>query len=217
MSQIVARIGFSMGEVLNTIKYDSPVNLFLITSSGLFLTDGFSTLLIFVSYLYWFHTYQLKTQGYVILLMRYAIFDISWKLSLILHMLFGLAKLEIKVLAVFVNHLQVALVALTTNPSFDKDLLSTVKSWPSVIYSALPIISAIEPQLNTSSMTDALGEGGMNIVILILITNFGYYYIFSIMNYFTMSGTSRVVCNWWTVRESFCTIYWCKCSIWSLA
>ncbi|KAI7995933.1 hypothetical protein LOK49_LG11G00138 [Camellia lanceoleosa] len=73
-------------------------------------------------------------------------------------MLFGLAKLEIKVLAVFVNHLQVALVALTTNPSFHKDLLSTVKSWPHVIYSALPIISAIEPQLNTSSMTNALRE-----------------------------------------------------------
>ncbi|CAL5423842.1 unnamed protein product [Camellia sinensis] len=53
---------------------------------------------------------------------------------------------------------EVAFVALTTNPSFHKDLLSTVKSWPPVIYSALPIISAIEPQLNTSSMTDALAE-----------------------------------------------------------
>jgi hypothetical protein len=53
---------------------------------------------------------------------------------------------------------EVALVALATNPSFHKDLLSTVKSWPSVIYSALPVISAIEPQLNTSSMTDALKE-----------------------------------------------------------
>ncbi|TKY48587.1 Vacuolar protein sorting-associated protein 41-like [Spatholobus suberectus] len=51
-----------------------------------------------------------------------------------------------------------ALVALATNPSFHKDLLSTVKSWPSVIYSALPVISAIEPQLNTSSMTDPLKE-----------------------------------------------------------
>jgi hypothetical protein len=27
-----------------------------------------------------------------------------------------------------------------------------------LIYSALPVISAIEPQLNTSSMTDALKE-----------------------------------------------------------
>ncbi|KAK8683394.1 hypothetical protein V6N13_039455 [Hibiscus sabdariffa] len=53
---------------------------------------------------------------------------------------------------------EVALVALATNPSFDKDLVSTVKSWPRVIYSALPVISAIEPQLNTSSMTDALKE-----------------------------------------------------------
>lgn len=54
--------------------------------------------------------------------------------------------------------LQVALVALATNPSFHEDLLSTVKSWPHVMYSALPVISAIEPQLNTSSMTDALKE-----------------------------------------------------------
>ncbi|MED6206016.1 Vacuolar protein sorting-associated protein 41 [Stylosanthes scabra] len=53
---------------------------------------------------------------------------------------------------------EVALVALATNPAYHKDLLSTVKSWPSVIYSALPVISAIEPQLNTSSMTDSLKE-----------------------------------------------------------
>ncbi|KAL7240443.1 hypothetical protein ACSBR2_006152 [Camellia fascicularis] len=53
---------------------------------------------------------------------------------------------------------EVALVALTTNPSFHKYLLSIVKSWLPVIYSALPVISAIGPQLNTSSMTDALGE-----------------------------------------------------------
>ncbi|XP_073270278.1 vacuolar protein sorting-associated protein 41 homolog isoform X2 [Primulina huaijiensis] len=53
---------------------------------------------------------------------------------------------------------EVALVALATNTSFHKDLLSTVKTWPPVIYSALPIISAIEPQLNTSSMTDELKE-----------------------------------------------------------
>lgn len=53
---------------------------------------------------------------------------------------------------------EVALVALATNPSFHTELLSTVKSWPPVIYSSLPVISAIEPQLNTSSMTDALKE-----------------------------------------------------------
>nr|DAD47157.1 TPA_asm: hypothetical protein HUJ06_017094 [Nelumbo nucifera] len=53
---------------------------------------------------------------------------------------------------------EVALVALATNPSFHKDLLATVKSWPPVIYSALPVISAIEPQLNTSSMTETLKE-----------------------------------------------------------
>ncbi|KAJ6344892.1 hypothetical protein OIU78_007725 [Salix suchowensis] len=53
---------------------------------------------------------------------------------------------------------EAALVALATNMSFHKDLLSTVKSWPPVIYSALPVISAIDSQLNTSSMTDALKE-----------------------------------------------------------
>ncbi|KAK1303126.1 hypothetical protein QJS10_CPB11g02298 [Acorus calamus] len=53
---------------------------------------------------------------------------------------------------------EVALVALATNLSFHKDLLSTVKSWPPVIYSVLPVISAIELQLNTSSETDMLKE-----------------------------------------------------------
>ncbi|XP_061345356.1 vacuolar protein sorting-associated protein 41 homolog isoform X2 [Gastrolobium bilobum] len=53
---------------------------------------------------------------------------------------------------------EVALVALATNPSFHKDLLSTVKSWPKVIYSALPVISAIEAQFDTSSVTDPLKE-----------------------------------------------------------
>ncbi|XP_060169690.1 vacuolar protein sorting-associated protein 41 homolog isoform X1 [Lycium barbarum] len=53
---------------------------------------------------------------------------------------------------------EVALVAMTTNPSFHKDLLSTVKSWPPGIYSTSPVISAIESQLNTSSMTDHLKE-----------------------------------------------------------
>ncbi|KAJ9554711.1 hypothetical protein OSB04_009325 [Centaurea solstitialis] len=53
---------------------------------------------------------------------------------------------------------EVALVALATIPSSHKDLLSAVKSWPPAIYSALPVIAAIEPQLNTSSMTDELKE-----------------------------------------------------------
>ncbi|EPS74380.1 hypothetical protein M569_00372, partial [Genlisea aurea] len=53
---------------------------------------------------------------------------------------------------------EVALVALATNTSFHKDLLSTVKKWPASIYSSLPVISAIEPQLSTSSATDALKE-----------------------------------------------------------
>ncbi|XP_057781883.1 vacuolar protein sorting-associated protein 41 homolog [Salvia miltiorrhiza] len=53
---------------------------------------------------------------------------------------------------------EVALVALATNPSFHKDLLSIIRTWPHNIYSASPVISAIEPQLNTSSSTDALRE-----------------------------------------------------------
>ncbi|PWA67703.1 vacuolar sorting protein [Artemisia annua] len=38
------------------------------------------------------------------------------------------------------------------------DLLSAVESWPLAIYSALPVIAAIDPQLNTSSMTNQLKE-----------------------------------------------------------
>ncbi|CAL5024780.1 unnamed protein product [Urochloa decumbens] len=53
---------------------------------------------------------------------------------------------------------EVALVALTTNPSFHELLLTTVKNWPPALYSASPVISAIEPQLNSSSMTDTLKE-----------------------------------------------------------
>ncbi|XP_020674062.1 vacuolar protein sorting-associated protein 41 homolog isoform X2 [Dendrobium catenatum] len=53
---------------------------------------------------------------------------------------------------------EVALVALATNPAFHNVLLSTVRSWPPTIYSSLPVISAIEPQISTSSMTDLLKE-----------------------------------------------------------
>ncbi|XP_062184439.1 vacuolar protein sorting-associated protein 41 homolog isoform X1 [Phragmites australis] len=53
---------------------------------------------------------------------------------------------------------EVALVALTANPSFHELLLATVKNWPPTLYSASPVISAIEPQLNSSSMTDPLKE-----------------------------------------------------------
>ncbi|XP_031486112.1 vacuolar protein sorting-associated protein 41 homolog [Nymphaea colorata] len=53
---------------------------------------------------------------------------------------------------------EVALVSLATNPSFHKELLSTVKSWPSNIYSAMPVISAIEPQLKSPSVTETLKE-----------------------------------------------------------
>ncbi|VAH54201.1 unnamed protein product [Triticum turgidum subsp. durum] len=53
---------------------------------------------------------------------------------------------------------EVALVALTTNASFHGLLLTTIKSWPPTLYSASPVISAIEPQLNSSSMTNSLKE-----------------------------------------------------------
>jgi len=62
--------------------------------------------------------------------------------------------------------MQVALVALATNPSFHKVLLSTVKCWPPTLYSALPVISAIEPQINTSSMTDLLKEVGVSFLFI---------------------------------------------------
>ncbi|CAN1131493.1 Vacuolar protein sorting-associated protein 41 homolog, partial [Linum perenne] len=61
---------------------------------------------------------------------------------------------------------EVALVALATNQSFHKDLLSTVKSWPSKIYSATTVIAAIEPQLNNSSMSDALKEALAELYVL---------------------------------------------------
>ncbi|XP_074350636.1 vacuolar protein sorting-associated protein 41 homolog isoform X2 [Apium graveolens] len=61
---------------------------------------------------------------------------------------------------------EVALVALATNMSFHKELLSTIKAWPPLIYSAVPVISAIEPQLNTSSMTDALKEALAEIYVI---------------------------------------------------
>ncbi|XP_051220094.1 vacuolar protein sorting-associated protein 41 homolog isoform X1 [Lolium perenne] len=53
---------------------------------------------------------------------------------------------------------EVALVALTTNATFHELLLTTIKSWPPALYSASPVISAIEPQLSSSSMTDPLKE-----------------------------------------------------------
>ncbi|XP_024985211.1 vacuolar protein sorting-associated protein 41 homolog isoform X1 [Cynara cardunculus var. scolymus] len=65
---------------------------------------------------------------------------------------------------------EVALVALATIPSSHKDLLSAVKSWPPVIYSVVPVIAAIEPQLNTSSMTDELKEA-----LAVLYENDGQY------------------------------------------
>ncbi|KAL8140404.1 hypothetical protein V2J09_006425, partial [Rumex salicifolius] len=53
---------------------------------------------------------------------------------------------------------ELALIALARNPAHHKDLLSAVKSWSPTIYSALPVISSIEPHLKTSSTTDALKE-----------------------------------------------------------
>lgn len=116
--------------------------------------DGFFILLNSVSFLYWFHIYQLKTLDFVILLMRF----VGKTFNAVFLQSFLCAKCQLENHAILFFMVQVALVALATNPSFHKDLLSTVKSWPSMIYSALPVISAIEPQLNTSSMTDALKE-----------------------------------------------------------
>ncbi|KAJ8485600.1 hypothetical protein OPV22_018085 [Ensete ventricosum] len=61
---------------------------------------------------------------------------------------------------------EVALVSLTTSPSFHELLLSTIKSWPNTLYSSMPVISAIEPQLNTSSMTDLLKEALAELYII---------------------------------------------------
>ncbi|CAA7391119.1 unnamed protein product [Spirodela intermedia] len=61
---------------------------------------------------------------------------------------------------------EVALVALANNPSSHKDLLSTVKSWPPELYSVLPVISAIEPQLNTPSTTELLKEALVELYVI---------------------------------------------------
>ncbi|KNA17401.1 hypothetical protein SOVF_080170 [Spinacia oleracea] len=53
---------------------------------------------------------------------------------------------------------ELALVALALNPTYHKDFLSAVKSWPRSVYSALTILSEIEPQLRASLMTDDLKE-----------------------------------------------------------
>ncbi|GAB2274698.1 Vacuolar protein sorting-associated protein 41 [Dionaea muscipula] len=53
---------------------------------------------------------------------------------------------------------ELALVALATSPAYHKDLLSVVKAWPHTLYSSLPVISAIEPQLKNLAVTDALKE-----------------------------------------------------------
>lgn len=53
---------------------------------------------------------------------------------------------------------ELALVALATNPAYHKEFLSAVKSWPRSIYSVLPVLSEIEPQLRASMMTDSLKE-----------------------------------------------------------
>lgn len=53
---------------------------------------------------------------------------------------------------------EAALIALATNPAFHKQLLSTIQTWPSSIYSASTVIDAIEPQLNMSSTTPTLRE-----------------------------------------------------------
>eukprot|EP01018_Ginkgo_biloba_P020522 Gb_33564 [translate_table: standard] len=61
---------------------------------------------------------------------------------------------------------EVALVALATNPTFHNQLLSTIHSWPSSIYSASTVISAIEPQLNTNSMSPTLQEALADLYVI---------------------------------------------------
>lgn len=87
---------------------------------------------------------------------------------------------------------QVALVALATIPSSHKDLLSAVKSWPPAVYSALPVIAAIEPQLNMSSMTDELKEVRANSFVA-MCTLLSYIKHITSPSLFSMSGTGRVV------------------------
>ncbi|KAJ8432343.1 hypothetical protein Cgig2_021113 [Carnegiea gigantea] len=53
---------------------------------------------------------------------------------------------------------ELALVSLAMNPAYHKEFLSAVKSWPRSIYSVLPVLSEIEPQLRASMMTDSLKE-----------------------------------------------------------
>ena len=54
--------------------------------------------------------------------------------------------------------IQLALVALATNPVYHKDFLSAVKSWPRSVYSPMTVLSEIEPQLRASLMTDDLKD-----------------------------------------------------------
>ncbi|KAL9268901.1 Vacuolar protein sorting-associated protein 41-like protein, partial [Drosera capensis] len=53
---------------------------------------------------------------------------------------------------------ELGLMALATSPAYHKELLSTVKSWPPGLYSSVPVITTIEPQLKTTSVTDTLKE-----------------------------------------------------------
>ncbi|KAH9618528.1 hypothetical protein KSS87_018147 [Heliosperma pusillum] len=53
---------------------------------------------------------------------------------------------------------ELALVALALNPNYHKDFLSAVKNWPRSVYSVVPVLSEIEPQLRASLMTDDLKE-----------------------------------------------------------
>ncbi|KAL9272324.1 Vacuolar protein sorting-associated protein 41-like protein [Drosera capensis] len=53
---------------------------------------------------------------------------------------------------------ELGLMALATIPAYHKELLSVVKSWPPGLYSSVPVIAAIEPQLKTTSVTDTLKE-----------------------------------------------------------
>jgi hypothetical protein len=79
--------------------------------------------------------------------------------------LLGIGQLSILVPYIPTNNPQLrdtayemALLALVTISAFHKQLLSTIHSWPSSIYSASAVISAIEQHLNMSFVTPTLKE-----------------------------------------------------------
>eukprot|EP00252_Welwitschia_mirabilis_P005003 TRINITY_DN1539_c0_g1_i1.p1 TRINITY_DN1539_c0_g1~~TRINITY_DN1539_c0_g1_i1.p1 ORF type:complete len:997 (-),score=210.12 TRINITY_DN1539_c0_g1_i1:238-3228(-) len=61
---------------------------------------------------------------------------------------------------------EVALLALASNSTYHEQLLSIVHSWPSSIYNASTVISAIESQLTMSVVTPALQEALADLYVI---------------------------------------------------